>query len=221
LFSFSILMKMEPLLLDDSKETMMMEGRRDFLKRATLVTTGLMVGAPALSLAQDVERPGLAAATFREQLLKCLGGPWPEGCELRPKVEQTVQKDGYRLEKVSYEVEPNDRVPAYLLVPDGVSKASPAPAVAVWHQHNGEYHLGKSEPAGPAGNPMHHTGVALVKLGYVVLCPDALCFEERQDPEKKLKGGNYKRFESCAWSSRAGPWPGRTSSTCGGRLITW
>lgn len=28
-----------------------------------------------------------------------------------------------------------------------------------------------------------------------VLCPDALCFEERQDPEKKLKGGAYERFE--------------------------
>jgi dienelactone hydrolase len=127
--------------------------------------------------------------------LECLGGAWPEGGDLRPKVEQTIQKDGYRLERLTYEVEPNDRVPAYLLVPDGVSKASPAPAVAVWHQHNGEYHLGKSEPAGLAGNPMHHTGMALAKLGYVVLCPDALCFEERQDPEKKLKGGNFERFE--------------------------
>jgi dienelactone hydrolase len=55
--------------------------------------------------------------------------------------------------------------------------------------------LGKSEPAGLAGNPQHHTGVALAKLGYVVLCPDALCFEERRDPTKKLDGGNYERFE--------------------------
>lgn len=42
---------------------------------------------------------------------------------------------------------------------------------------------------------MHHTGAALAKEGYVVLCPDALCFEERQDPTGKLKGGNYERFE--------------------------
>ena len=42
---------------------------------------------------------------------------------------------------------------------------------------------------------MHHTGVALAKLGYVVLCPDALCFEERQDPDGKLKAGNFERFE--------------------------
>jgi len=79
--------------------------------------------------------------------------------------------------------------------PQGCDAAHPAPAVAVWHQHNGEYHLGKTEPAGLAGNPMHHTGAALARLGYVVLCPDALCFEERQDPSGKLKGGNYERFE--------------------------
>ena len=40
---------------------------------------------------------------------------------------------------------------------------------------------------------MHHTGVALVREGYVVLCPDALCFEQRQHPA--LKGGNFERFE--------------------------
>ena len=77
----------------------------------------------------------------------------------------------------------------------GVTASNPAPGIAVWHQHNGEYHLGKSEPAGLAGNPMHHTAVALVREGYVVLCPDSLCFEERQDPTGKLKGGNYERFE--------------------------
>jgi hypothetical protein len=82
-----------------------------------------------------------------------------------------------------------------LLVPDGVSAQKPVPGIAIWHQHAGQYHLGKSEPAGLAGNPMHHTGVALVKAGYVVLCPDALCFEERQDPDEKLKRGNYERFE--------------------------
>ena len=132
---------------------------------------------------------------FREKLLECLGGPWPDPCDLKPTVTRTEQKDGYRLEWLSYEVEPDDRVPAIMLVPDGVSASSPAPGIAIWHQHNGQWHLGKTEPAGLAGKKMHHTGVALAKLGYVVLCPDALCFEERQDPAKKLKGGRYERFE--------------------------
>lgn len=129
---------------------------------------------------------------LQEKLLECLGGPWPEPCPLRPEVRQTVAADGYRLESVTYEAEPGDRVPAWLLIPQGVDAEHPAPAVAVWHQHNAQWHLGKSEPAGRAGDPMHHTGVALARLGYVVLCPDALCFEERQDP--RLPGGDYERF---------------------------
>lgn len=137
---------------------------------------------------------GAEVMTDRKQaLLACLGGPWPSPCDLKPAVREVRRCEGYRLEAVTYEVEPGDRVPAYVLVPDGVDASHPAPAVAVWHQHNGAYHLGKVEPAGLAGSPMHHTGVALAMLGYVVICPDALCFGERQSTE--LKGGEFERFE--------------------------
>jgi len=137
--------------------------------------------------------PTLSPSEQKERLLECLGGPWPESGDLRPLLHDTQTREGYRIESVSYEVEPNDRVRALLLIPDGVTQSKPAPAIAVWHQHNGEWHLGGSEPAGLAGNPMHHTGVALAREGFVVLCPDALCFEDRQDPQ--LKGGNFERFE--------------------------
>ena len=40
---------------------------------------------------------------------------------------------------------------------------------------------------------MHHTGAALAGEGYVVLCPDALGFEDREKPYK-LKGGRLERF---------------------------
>ena len=135
----------------------------------------------------------LPSDEFRNHLFRCLGGGWPTPCPLNPEVRETIRKDGYRIESLTYEVEPGDRVPAMLLVPDGATADNPAPAVTVWHQHNGEYHLGKSEPAGLAGNPMHHTGAALAKEGYVVLCPDALCFEERRD--SILEGGAFERFE--------------------------
>lgn len=137
----------------------------------------------------------MAAADFRDRLLECLGGDWPAPSPLNVRVAKTTPADGFEIRTLTYEAEPGDAIPALLLVPSGVSASNPAPAVAVWHQHNGEYHLGKSEPAGLAGNPMHHTGVALAKQGYVVLCPDALCFEERQDPTGKLSGGNFERFE--------------------------
>ncbi len=162
--------------------------RRKFLAHSA-------TGALAMGMMDGPTQAEPGDADFRTRLLHCLGGPWPEPCELRPKVDETMQRDGYRIESVRYQVEPDDWVPAMLLVPDGVTPERPAPAVAVWHQHNGEWHLGKSEPAGLAGNPMHHTGAALAREGYVVLCPDALCFEQRQDPTETLRGGNYERFE--------------------------
>jgi len=132
---------------------------------------------------------------FRERLLECLGGDWPEPSPLKLQFGESERAEGFRLISVTYDVEPEDRIPALLLVPDGVDATHPAPAVAVWHQHAGQFHLGKSEPAGLAGDPMHHTGAALAKAGYVVLCPDALCFEDRQDPTGRQKGMMYERFE--------------------------
>src|SRR6186997_3368421 len=130
----------------------------------------------------------MASGDFRDRLLAGLGGPWPEPCPLKPNVIERKKLAGYVLEKLTYEAEPGDAIPAYLLVPDGVSSDKPAPGICIWHQHNGQWSQGKSEPAGVAGNPMHHTGVALAKEGYVVLCPDALGFGERE-LGYKLKGG--------------------------------
>ena len=137
--------------------------------------------------------PSVDDAT-RNHLLDCLGGPWPESVPLELTTDDDVQEDGYRRMRVSYAVATGERIPAYVLVPDGVDAAHPAPGVIVWHQHNGEWHWGKSEPAGLAGNSEHHTGVALVREGYVVLCADALCFEERRDD--RLEGRRYEEFEA-------------------------
>ena len=136
----------------------------------------------------------MAAPDFKDKLLKCLGGAWPERCDLKPKLQKTMRKDGYRIEFLTYEAEPDDPIPACLLVPEGVNAQHPAPGICVWHQHAGQWKKGKSEPAGLGFDPVHHTGAALCREGYVVLCPDALCFEERQDPSGKLPGGNYERF---------------------------
>jgi len=166
--------------------------RRDFLVQ-TAAGVAMLGGSAQVGAAERPLRPALTPGDLRAKLQECLGGPWPEPCDLKPIVRHSTQKDGYRLESVTYEVEPGDRVPAFVLIPDGANASHAAPAVAVWHQHNGAYQLGKVEPAGLAGSPMHHTGVALAKLGYVVICPDALCFGERQS--RHLQGGNFERFE--------------------------
>lgn len=170
--------------------------RRDFVMQTAIsgVVGGLAMQQKFLHGA-NMDQDSVTTDPLWEKLVECLGGSWPKPVPLQPKLQKTVQKNGYRIESITYQVETGDHVPAMLLIPDGITAGQTAPAIAVWHQHNGEYHLGKSEPAGLAGNPMHHTGAALAKLGYVVLCPDALAFEERQDPTSKLKGMRFERFE--------------------------
>ena len=170
--------------------------RRKFMKTSSL-TTGSLIFA----LGMDVFETNACAAqpinagSSLEKYLDCLGGPFPKPSQLNLQIRETIQKKGYRIESLTYEVQPGERIPAFLLIPEQATVTHPMPGITVWHQHNGQYHLGKSEPAGLAGNPMHHTAVALVREGYVVLCPDALGFEERQDASEKLKGGEYERFE--------------------------
>jgi dienelactone hydrolase len=102
---------------------------------------------------------------------------------------------------VSYSVEADQRVDAWLLRPRGEPPADGWPAVLALHQHAGQYELGKAEPAGLSVDQMYHYGLDLCRRGYVVLCPDHLCFEDRRPPEyvrvanRALDGAQYERFE--------------------------
>ena len=69
----------------------------------------------------------MAAADFRDRLLAGLGGKWPDPCPLNARVLKTDKKDGYRIETIRYDAEPDDAIPALLLVPDDVTAARPAP----------------------------------------------------------------------------------------------
>ena len=130
------------------------QNRRGFLKHSALTAAGVGAVSTASGFAREESETGTVVPTdFREALLECLGGPWPEPGELNPRVQRSEQRDGYRLEWISYEVEPDDRVPAVLLIPDDVTAQSPAPGITIWHQHAGQWHLGKSEPAGLDGRP--------------------------------------------------------------------
>jgi dienelactone hydrolase len=127
---------------------------------------------------------------FRKTLARLLGRT-PARCALQPNILERVALTGCSREKVSYLVEPGQRVGAYLFLPAGDARH---PAVLCIHQHNREFHLGKSEPAGLSGNPEQFYALELAKRGYVTLAPDALCFEERQHPS--LRGGDSERFEA-------------------------
>jgi dienelactone hydrolase len=90
---------------------------------------------------------------------------------------------------------------AWLLCPKAPKPLGGWPGILAIHQHAGQYYLGKSEPAGLSANRMYHYGLELCRRGYVVLCPDHLCFEDRRPPEYvRVEGGHlqdqgYERFE--------------------------
>ncbi len=115
----------------------------------------------------------------------------PARCALRPSAAERVAIPGGLRETVSYAVERGERVRAYLFLP---GTPTPHPAVLCVHQHHRQFHLGKSEPAGLAGDPEQCYARELAERGYVTLAPDAIAFEERQHPV--LHGQDYERFEA-------------------------
>jgi dienelactone hydrolase len=84
---------------------------------------------------------------------------------------------GYAERRIRYPGHGGDPVPALLLLPDG---AGPFPGVVAHHQHHSQFHLGKSEVAGRAGDPLQAFGPALARRGVAVLAPDAIAFEDRR-----------------------------------------
>ena len=76
-------------------------------------------------------------------LLLSLLGPMPTKVELQAKVIESLDCGSYIRHKVEYYSEVNDSIPAYLLIPKNFS--GPAPAVYCFHQHAGNFALGKSE----------------------------------------------------------------------------
>jgi dienelactone hydrolase len=98
----------------------------------------------------------------------------------------------FSLQKIMYRSRDEDSIPAFLWMPEGKGLF---PAVLVHHQHNGEWHFGKSEVAGLVGNSLQAFGPALAQRGFVVLAPDSICFEDR----RKNKRGTEPDTEEADW----------------------
>lgn len=137
---------------------------------------------------------------MRQALLVRLGR-FPERVPLNPMVGSMIDEGEYSRTLITYEVEAGERVSAWLLIPRGAAPTNGWPAVLAIHQHDNQYDLGKAEPAGLAGNAMYAYGKELCQRGYVVLCPDLLCFEDRRlahavrQANSALDDAGYERFE--------------------------
>jgi dienelactone hydrolase len=104
---------------------------------------------------------------------------------LSAKIISSGKRPEYTIEKLKISVESSNRpaydtMPVYILLPDKPKK-EPCPAVIIHHQHAGAFDLGGNEPAGIAGSPDQAIGMELAQRGYIAVCPDALCFGERQE----------------------------------------
>src|SRR3954452_17454682 len=86
--------------------------------------------------------------------------PGPERkVPLAVKVTEEVKGTGWVRKKLTFAVEKDDRLPAYLFIPTGQKRK--VPGILCLHQTNGK--LGKAEPAGLGGNPNLHYALHLAE----------------------------------------------------------
>lgn len=127
--------------------------------------------AAAVPLPRSISEWQARAATIRPRILKALGlDPLPERTPLNAQILGEVQRDGYRIQRVTYESRPGMIVTANVYVPDA---QGPFPLVLC---PVGHWSRGKNEP-----NPAARSQ-GLAKLGYITITYDPFGQEERAVP---------------------------------------
>ena len=102
-------------------------------------------------------------STARVQLLRALGlDPLPERTPLHARITGTIQREGYRIEKLVYESRPRFYVTAHLYIPDGLQ--GKAPVIVNPHGH---WRHKKQEPV------VQTRAIAQALQGFVALVVDS------------------------------------------------
>ena len=94
---------------------------------------------------------------------------------------EALEADGFDRERIEYRGLEGDLIPAFLFTPRGRDTLG---GVVVFHQHNGEFHFGKSEVAGEVGDPFQAFGPELARRGLPVPAPVALTLADRRAPAR-------------------------------------
>lgn len=112
-----------------------------------------------------------ARDSLRESWLKHLGPAPDNSLKLDVRVESTERVERCTRQLLSFASEGDDRIRAYLLIPDGLSSDERRPAVVVFHQTTNET---LKEPVGLGKNSDLALALHLTQRGYVTLSPE--CF---------------------------------------------
>ena len=159
----------------------------------------------------DTPKPRTAAAwekrkvKLRKKLWQLLGD-MPPLFTPEVTIHKTERRDGYALERFTFDNGVGDTVYGYMLIPAG--HKGRGPAILYNHYHGGKYKQGKEEVLTKAFSKLDFaTGEELARKGYVVQCIDAYAFGERrfQGPAgKKEEGGRTESslFKTFLWEGR-------------------
>jgi len=165
--------------------------RRSFLTDTALGSALLMNTTIA---AKSTEPFAQYQEKRRKELWGLLGDlPWQHA----PKPAQTVKVEEhptFMLEHLVLDLNGQEPVPAYLLIPK--KRKEKAPGLLYLHAHGGSYPLGRSELLnGRKVLPAY--AKSLAEMGIVTLAIDSWCFGDRASQNKQQ--GEWDTFKSMLW----------------------
>jgi dienelactone hydrolase len=130
----------------------------------------------------------LRRAHLLENMQKVMG-PWPGDARRVPldiQVELEEEFPTHFRRKITFAVEPGDRLPAYLLIPKKIN--AKAPAMLCLHPTSEH---GKAVVLDETHRPNRLYATELAERGYVTLAPDYPGFGEYKDARKWLYANGY------------------------------
>ncbi len=136
-------------------------------------------------------------------------GHFPNRGDLNPLEIWRREYSSHTEIKLSYEGEPGERIPAYLLLPRTETTCR-LPAVYAAHQCACQCDIGKEQVVGKSVDWQDQAyGLELVRQGYIVLAPDANKVGERYDPQLRQPwetAFTHKKDQSCCCTAPGGSW---------------
>ncbi len=148
---------------------------------------GLVIGLVACEAPTRIFRANRARAAALDAMQTVMGRlPGPEKrCALDVRIESETDEGTYVRRLLTYQAEPGDRVPAYLLIPKQALRISQRryPAVLALHQ---THSAGQKVVVGLGHSPDDEYGVELVLRGFVVLAPPYTLLANYQPDIKAL-----------------------------------